>query len=157
MGVQLKTTTKYVNRPENEIPEYVKESPEVELFYHRVYATFMEDKPKLWMFVPCDEEGNVMEEPMRVFDGAESDPELIYQNELAEYREAEQKVIFEGFKIEKSSDDDIYFLRLNNKAFSIISYNKIYGFTKITTIELLLRDFPNLEVTQSKAKELGLI
>ena len=27
------------------------------------YANFVSQKPELWMFVPCDEDGNVLEEP----------------------------------------------------------------------------------------------
>lgn len=72
---------------------------------HRIvnYAQFLKQPLALWMFVPCDEEGNVLEEPIiseYLLDSpggipikSKNTPEAYY------YRKAKERVLFEGFEI----------------------------------------------------------
>ena len=59
------------------------------------YANFLNQPLTLGMFVPCDEDGNVLEEP-NGFDlwisGIVSD-----SDEFNKYQQAKEKVLFEGF------------------------------------------------------------
>jgi hypothetical protein len=53
------------------------------------YANFLKQPLELWMFVPCDLEGNVLIEPI------EQNP--IYWSK--EYQQAKERVLFEGFDL----------------------------------------------------------
>jgi hypothetical protein len=55
------------------------------------YAKFLKQPLKLEMFVPCDEDGNILEEPDCNLD--------IRVSEMKEYQKAKEKVIFEGFEL----------------------------------------------------------
>ena len=60
-------------------------------WYERVrnnFSNFLKQPLTLGMFVPCDENGNVLEEPL-----------LLPSYELDKYRKAKEKVIFDGFDI----------------------------------------------------------
>ena len=59
------------------------------------YATFLKRPLTLGMFVPCDDNGNVLEEP-------EIDDKRINNYNVINYSEAESKVIFEGFVFTES-------------------------------------------------------
>lgn len=69
-----------------------------EVFYNKCsnYAQFLKQPLKLEMFVPCDDEGNVLK-----------DPGLIPSYELEQYRKAKEKVLFEGFEIIKEGENII--------------------------------------------------
>lgn len=63
------------------------------------YARLLSLKPELWMFVPCDDEGNVLEDPeltMRQGDG-----QVYYgasEEDFEQYQKAKDRVLFEGFE-----------------------------------------------------------
>lgn len=57
------------------------------------YGNLLRLPNKLEMFVPCDEDGNVIEKPERIHFNTEFD----YKAELSVYEEAKAKVLFEGF------------------------------------------------------------
>lgn len=64
------------------------------------YANFLEQPLTLGMLVPCDEDGNVLEEPKFWREKYNDD---IPKNEFdlcTKYHEAKEKVLFEGFSIE---------------------------------------------------------
>lgn len=85
------------------------------------YANFLSQPLELSMFVPCDEDGNPLEEPtteiMNEFDGGFSTNEE--QNQLddliQEYQAAKERVIFEGTTIihRKGVDYDYYKVLMN--------------------------------------------
>ena len=62
------------------------------------YANFLKQPLELWMFVPCDEEGNVLEEPNEEFEITYWD----YSTKLSKYQQAKERVLFEGFCIDES-------------------------------------------------------
>lgn len=64
------------------------------------YANFLKQPLKLEMFVPCDENGNFLEEP--IFHEPNNENEIgNYEKLIEEYYEAKEKVLFEGFVLEK--------------------------------------------------------
>lgn len=68
------------------------------------YAKFIKQPLELWMFVPCDEDGNVLEEPdnhefyMSNFKGEFND----YYSQSYEYQQAKERCLFDGFEFTKS-------------------------------------------------------
>lgn len=95
------------------------------------YARFLSQPLKLEMFVPCDEDGNVLE----VSEHYEEFARLNFTNEeipierrtlnyflCEEYQKAKERCLFEGFKHRILYDDDIVMnhdLQINLKTFSI--------------------------------------
>jgi len=83
----------------------------------RKYRNFLKQPLELWMFVPCDENGNVLEEPKRDKDtytqdlGVLQDYDVI---EVEEYNEAKDKVLFEGFEV-CNRQDELICLVCNNE------------------------------------------
>lgn len=62
--------------------------------YHRItqaYANFLNTELSLGMFIPCDLEGNVLEEPK-----AELSYLSFYNIRLKQFQEAKSRVLFEG-------------------------------------------------------------
>jgi hypothetical protein len=55
------------------------------------YSLFLKQPLKLEMFVPCDEDGDVLEEPIESIGGVELYAET--------YQKAKKKVLFDGFKL----------------------------------------------------------
>lgn len=55
------------------------------------YAKFLKQPLELWMFVPCDENGNVLEKPNAGMFG--------YDHVYSNYDKAKERVLFEGFEM----------------------------------------------------------
>lgn len=68
------------------------------------YAEFLKQPLTLGMFVPCDEEGNVLEKPNYKQYDFSNDEEKLYKNDLAYFESAKEKVFFEGFEIGKERE-----------------------------------------------------
>lgn len=87
------------------------------------YATFLRQPLKLEMFVPCDEDGNVLEKPqMRPVRNLFDEEDMDYDaQELYDYIKAKEKVLFE-LKIDNDYKFDIsdykficnYYVNLEN-------------------------------------------
>ena len=94
------------------------------------YATFLRQPLKLEMFVPCDEKGNVLEEPqMRPVRNSFDEEDMDYDaQELYDYIKAKEKVLFEGFEF-VSRTDETWLFKING------NFPRIVG--KKLTIESL--------------------
>ena len=88
------------------------------------FDEFLEQPLKVEMFVPCDEEGNVLEEPKKwkdylqypdSFDGNKE------WNELYDYQQAKEKVLFEG--IEFRTNGGVNFLTIKEDTFAFFDFN----------------------------------
>ena len=80
-----------------------KEKYGIESYYNTMqvsinYANFLKQPLKLEMFVPCDEDGDILHEPE---DYEQRLPNMMteYNDEVYRYKQAKSKVLFEGFKI----------------------------------------------------------
>ena len=128
---------------ENEKQPYVEGTKYKDLVN---YAKFLKQYLSLGMFVPCDDEGNVLEEPK---DYEQRLPNMMteYNDEIYRYKQAKDKVLFEGFHIEgcKLCYSDFYFGTIDE-----ISNLKV---------ENLLSELPENEMpklTISAIKQIGL-
>ena len=85
-----------------------------ETFVNKVinYAQFLKQPLELWMFVPCDEDGNVLEHPKNYHKNIVID-ELKridnYNNLIKEYEQAKERCLFEGFewKVDESFAEEV--------------------------------------------------
>ena len=59
------------------------------------YAKFLQQSLELWMFVPCDEYGNIIDESY-------NDKQHVIIQHL-EYAEAKERCLFEGFDLDKAN------------------------------------------------------
>ena len=108
-----------------------------ELHYFKVtqnYANFLKQPLELWMFVPCDEDGNVLEVVPYYSDGVEK---------VNEYKKAKERCLFEGFK-------SVPFSNSVRKGNYIIDFN----YTENINIESLLHHDIVFELTQAALKKL---
>ena len=69
------------------------------------YANFLKQPLELWMFVPCDEDGNVMEEPInnsRELDSTFLDKNLQRKFDFAflAYQQAKERCLFENHDLD---------------------------------------------------------
>ena len=85
--------TDFVNNV-NKMENYPSHENALSWIYN--YATFIKQPLKLEMFVPCDEDGNVLEEPqMRLERNSFDEEDMDYDaQELYDYIKAKEKVLF---------------------------------------------------------------
>lgn len=114
------------------------------------YANFISQKPELWMFISCDEEGNVLEEPKLEDWVCEIHGNYYYNIKLEEYNQAQSKVLFKGWQYELNEEWDQP--AITNGTYSIIIGNTIGGYK---TIEILASKV-KLELTEIVLKQIGL-
>ena len=87
-----------------------------------LYAKFLKQPLELWMFVPCDEEGNVMKEPYMVF--ADDNEEC--EDYIKLFCEAKERVLFEGFSTsyQEETNDTFGFYTLFKNGRIFIKFQK---------------------------------
>ena len=123
---------------------------QVKLDEIRNYARFLKQPLQLGFFVPCDEDGNVLEEPqMRPERNSFDEEDVDYDaQELYEYIEAKKRVLFKGFELYNDENT--------------IRYNNIFiekqDFKKGLTIESLKSycSTTSIELTDSAIKQIGI-
>lgn len=99
------------------------------------YAIFLKQPLELWMFVPCDEDGNVLDVVPCYADGIEK---------VNEYKKAKERCLFKGFKMYKGNP---------------YNYNKARAFTQDYIDEKWIIEkiiHWDLELTESAIKQSGL-
>ena len=110
------------------------------------YAKFLRQPLKLEMFVPCDEEGNIIS---KFYSEKENTKNLTFSQLSNQYQIAETKVLFEG--IEFITNGGVNFLIIKEDTFAFFDYNIKF---KNFTIEDLIQY--NLQLTENAAKQIGL-
>lgn len=100
------------------------------------YAKFLKQPLKLEMFIPCDEDGNVLEYPTNI----SISNDFNFEKALLKYVEAKEKVLFEGFT---HKDND--FLH-NGKVYFSSSVDLKNFFIHYPTIEHLQRHFMGIDI-----------
>jgi len=107
------------------------------------YASFLKQPLKLEMFVPCDDEGNILEEET-IYSKEES---CVFDSDAFDkYQKAKEKVLFEGdFTLKEHGENKVVYLNENS---FYTSWNKS------KTIENLL--YLNLTLTQNAIKQFKL-
>ena len=138
------------SKVENIVPDLLKIND-----YIFNYAKLLKKPLKLEMFVPCDEDGDILDEP--------EDYELRLTNMMTEYndevyrhKQAKEKVLFEGFElvrfIEKENPCYVVSNGENEVTFHIGLYNFSKGVRFANTIEDLIHIQPIL--TESAIKQI---
>jgi len=95
------------------------------------YANFLKQPLELWMFVPCDEEGNILEEP-KIENYLKSCQGTFFED-LKKYQQAKERCLF------KNEFNDLH---------------NIFLLNDICNIESLIKY--NLELTKTAEKLIGL-
>lgn len=119
------------------------------------YAKFLKQPLKLEMFVPCDEEGDILEKPENY---EQRLPNMMteYNNEIYTYNQAKAKVLFEGFYIERGSTDaDNMTTYLMHNYFGEIAFKKDWKdeWEFIEDLESL-SNLNEIELTESAIKQI---
>jgi len=129
----------------NNVEHYLKLGKLIE------YAEFLTQPLKLEMFVPCDEDGNVLEEPRgyEIFkEGIKEGGTVVWAVQCKEYQQALKKVLFKGFK---SSDEYLNAHCVSHKNIGQITFLKkvdaIHPDDKYQTIQDLVH--LDLELTEN--------
>ncbi|QIY92219.1 hypothetical protein [Chryseobacterium gallinarum] len=115
------------------------------------YAKFLRQPLSLGMFVPVDEDGNVLEEPKRWQDYLEA-PESFDGNsewhEFYKYEIAQEKVLFEGVKT--IIKENFFFIEEKDG-----SWLRVLKKDTVAIVEDLLK-ISGVELTPSALKQIGL-
>ena len=117
------------------------------------YANFLNQPLKLEMFVPCDEDGNVLEEPKNYKQWERKALNTPYDLDLIkyeQYQQAKEKVLFEGFEYGYKWYET--FIVMRNK----VTGKGQFQLSKYKTIEGLLIDEFDFKLTPNAIKQLGL-
>ena len=146
---------------ENAIQPYVEGTKYKELVN---YANFLKQPLKLEMFVPCDEDGDILEEPE---DYEQRLPNMMteYNDEIYRYEQAKEKVLVEGFNLNQKDFSKLESIFcLTKECFQITFFTKEKGCFmdnlktnktyEIKTIEDLIQF--KLELTESAIKQIVL-
>jgi len=136
------------------------------------YANFLKQPISIGMFVPCDLDGNVLEELFKINYTSLKDTDCnccdnsdyiyvdgnktpynntLYSEDLRLYRQAKERCLFEGIEYVEAKHESSYSIIRVCKSLSTINYPK---FWKNYTIEDLVKYKPKL--TATALKQLGL-
>ena len=145
---RLKSMTDFVINKRKELLRHSEYKNDLENYANIVYnyANFLKQPLNLGMFVPCDEDGDILEEPKN-YEQQLLNMMTEYNDEVYRYKQAKEKVLFEGFHIEgnKLCYSDFYFGIIDN-----ISNSKV---------ENLLSELPENEMPKlmlSAIKQIGI-
>lgn len=94
--MKLISMVKFINEIGN---SPLHESYEKDLAKIYNYCTFLEQQLKLEMFIPCDEDGNVLEDPKGTDLNSSFFEMQVDYNLEQKYQQAKEKVFFEGFEV----------------------------------------------------------
>lgn len=104
---------------------------------------------KLEMFVPCDEDGNVLEEPKIEEEYVDEHTTQIFAQYQCDLDKAKEKVLFEGIEFRKNGG--VNFLTIKEDTFAFFDFNVKF---KNLTIEYLIQY--DLQLTENAVKQIGL-
>lgn len=127
------------------------------------YADFLLKEIGIGMAVPCNEFGNILEEPLRenYTDCTEEQNAKDWLYNLEKYNEAKERVLFKGFKVVDVKNGIAYSKSISDASglihlFWLDNITKTWGLSQgVTTIETLTI-FNSIELTETALKEIGL-
>jgi hypothetical protein len=125
------------------------------------YAHFLKQPLELWMFVPCDENGNVLEyvkNPYEEFCDKENVCRVISKEEI-KYQQAKERCLFDGFELKEivfnsESIKTICLHEFLNVFWLDNEKNKWDTSAGLSTLEDLIKY--NLQLTPTAIKQLSL-
>ena len=112
------------------------------------YTNFLKQPLTLGMFVPVDEEGNVLKEtpPFQFYGEHTSDT----VKRVWGYKEAKEKVLFEGFEVGKFGFKDQYYVKLGSNENSIYPFPNVRNYVVEDLVDL------GIELTPSALEAIGI-
>lgn len=117
------------------------------------YAKFLKQPLQLCFFVPCDENGNVLEEPKRWNDYLQF-PDSFDGNkewgELYNYELAKERVLFKGFEARMFGWKKLYYVKLGDNKNSIYTFPNLRNYTIENLVGL------EVELIENAIKQIGL-
>ena len=127
------------------------------------YAYFLLKDIKIGMVVPCDEFGNILEEPLQEHytDCTEEQNTKDWLYNLEKYNEVKERVLFKGFKVVDVKNGIAYSKSISDASglihlFWLDNITQTWGLSHgVTTIETLTI-FNSIELTETALKEIGL-
>jgi hypothetical protein len=125
------------------------------------YADFLLKDIGIGMVVPCDEFGNILEEPNQDNYAFCSVNGENYEYDLLKYQNAKDRVLFKGFKVCDYKHGSLYSKTITDETglIHLFWFDKItetWGLSHgLTTIENLVI-FNSIELTETALKEIGL-
>ncbi len=148
---RLKSMTDFVLEQNEKIKKY---KYGIESYYSTMqvsinYANFLKQTLKLEMFVPCDEDGNVLEEPKIEEEYVDEHTTQIFAQYQYDLDKAKEKVLFEGIEFRKNGG--VNFLTIKEDTFAFFDFNVKF---KNLTIEYLIQY--DLQLTENAVKQIGL-
>jgi hypothetical protein len=105
------------------------------------YARFLKQPLTLGMFIPCDLDGNVLNEPTPFKKGGGKLSEQEFEIAIKHYQEAKERVLFEGVEIRDEifiHDKKHYYLVVSNKKIAWNFNDKWVFYEENNTIEDLI-------------------
>lgn len=111
------------------------------------YATFLLQPLTLGMFVPCDEDGNVLREP-ELFGETIAHLEE-WGVKQVKFTKAKEKVLFKNCRIGKFNETQAIFTKENGETFGILIHGTIEHLTHF------IEDGFEFELTESAIKQIG--
>lgn len=109
------------------------------------FDNFLEKPLKLGYFIPCDEEGDILEEPTN-YEKRLLNMMTEYNDEVYTYYQAKAKVLFEGFEYDSENE------WINYNGFSRFFISELQN-GKIEDLHELITEKPKL--TETAKKEIG--
>ena len=93
------------------------------------FDNFLKQALKLEMFVPCDEDGEILDEPR---DYEQRLPNMMteYNDEIYRYKQAKEKVLFEGFEVVRFIEKENPCYVVSNKENEVTFHIGLYTFSK---------------------------
>ena len=111
------------------------------------YAKFLKQPLELWMFVPCDDNGNVLEEKS-IFNTTDEEY-IFYSDDFDKYQQAKERCLFEGFKEGIWGGYATFKYNIEGECLEVDN-----EFCQNKTIEELIKY--NLQISQTAIKQIGL-
>ena len=109
-----------INEIEKEVDQFFDSWRMKQLRIIENYAKFLKQPLKLEMFVPCDDDGNILEEPKIEEEYVDEHTTQIFAQYQYDLDKAKEKVLFEGFKIYDYKLNVFFYLGRRKK----LSYDK---------------------------------
>ena len=121
------------------------------------FDEFLEQPLKLERFVPCDEDGEILDEPR---DYEQRLPNMMteYNDEVYTYYQAKVKVLFEGFELVRFIDKENPCYVVSNGENEVTFHIGLYNFSKGVNFAKTIEDLIHIQpiLTESAIKQIGL-
>jgi hypothetical protein len=102
----------------------------------RDYANFLKQPLELWMFVPCDSDGNVLDEPKGTDLNDSFFAMQVDYNLETKYQQAKERCLFEGFEVDSEKTVNWNGIYIEQDSFNKINIEGLEYYCSSTKIKL---------------------